>query len=63
MTTPTNKDIKRYADTEARRVLSLRRVNPELAARVAAEAAAECERMRAEQGRARDAALMARRAA
>jgi hypothetical protein len=51
--TPTAKQIATFARTEARRVISVRRVNPTLAAEIEAAATAECERMYAAQRAAR----------
>lgn len=50
MPTPTPKQIAAYARREARRVLSVRRVDPVLAAQIATDAAAECARMAAAAG-------------
>jgi hypothetical protein len=50
---PTNKEIAAYARREAKRVMSVRRVDPDHAAELEAAARAECERMYAEQRAAR----------
>jgi hypothetical protein len=51
--TPTNKDIAAYARREARRAISIRRVNPAQASEIVAAAQDECERMYAAQRAAR----------
>lgn len=58
-TAPTNKQIAAYARREAKRSISVRRVNPAQADQIVAEAQAECERMRQLQSAARDAARFA----
>jgi hypothetical protein len=50
---PTDKQIAAFARTEARRAISVRRLDPELAAQIVADAQAQCDAMYAAQRAAR----------